>query len=48
MQTKEGSEVNVRSKEGVQYRRNSSFVKPYNLPEEPKDTSENADQEALS
>ena len=27
VQTKEGSEVTVRSKEGVEYRRNSSFVK---------------------
>ena len=48
VQTNEGSEVTVRSKEGVEYRRNSSFVKPYNLPEEPRDTSENADQEAVS
>ena len=48
VQTKEGSEVTVRPKEGIEYRRNSFFVKLYNLPEEPKDTSENADQEAVS
>ena len=48
VQTKEGSEVTFRSKENVGYRRNSSFVKPYNLPEEPKDVSERADQEAVS
>ena len=34
VQTKEGSEVTVRSKEGVEYRRNSSFVKRYNPPGE--------------
>ena len=48
VQAKEGSEVTVRSKKGIEYRRNSFFVKPYNLPEEPKDASENADQEAVS
>ena len=34
VQTKEGREVTVRSKEGVEYRRNSSFVKRYNPPED--------------
>ena len=32
VQTKGGSEVTVRSKEGVEYRRKSSFVKRYNPP----------------
>ena len=30
--TKEGQEVIVKSNEGVLYRRNSSFVKPFNQP----------------
>ena len=46
MQTKEGSEVTVRSKEGAEYRRNSSFVKPYNPPREFPEATEVASQEA--
>ena len=34
VQTKGGREVTVRSKEGVEYRRNSSFIKRYNPPED--------------
>ena len=45
MQTKEGIEVNVRSKEVVEYRRNSSFVKRYNPPEEFPEATEAASQE---
>ena len=45
MQTKEGSEVTVRSKEGVEYRRNSSFVKRYNPPGESPEATEAASQE---
>ena len=43
MQTKEGSEVTVRSKEGVEY---SSFVKRYNPPGESPEATEAASQEA--
>ena len=46
MQTKEGTEVTVRSKEGTEYRRNSSFVKPYNPPREFPEATELASQEA--
>ena len=46
MQTKEGSEVIVRSKEGVGYRRNSSFVKPYNPLRKFPEATEVASQEA--
>lgn len=45
VQTKEGSEVTVRSKEGVEYRRNSSFVKRYNPPGESAEATEAASQE---
>ena len=45
VQTKEGSEVTVRSKEGVEYRRNSSFVKRYNPPGESPEATEAASQE---
>ena len=45
MQTKEGIEVNVRSKEVVEYRRNSSFVKRYNQQEEFPEATEAASQE---
>lgn len=45
VQTKEGSEVTVRSKEGVEYRRNSSFVKRYNPPGESAEATEAAPQE---
>ena len=48
VQTKEGSEVAVRSKEGVEYRRNSSFVKRYNTPEEVQETTEGASQEVVT
>lgn len=48
MQTWEGSKATVRSKEGVEYRQNSSFVKQYNPPEEVKKSTENANQEAAS
>ena len=46
MQAKEGSEVTVRSKEGVEYRRNSSFVKRYNPSGESPEATEAASQEA--
>ena len=46
VQTLEGSEVTVRSKEGVEYRRNSSFVKRYNPPGESPEATEAASQEA--
>ena len=36
VQTKEGQELTLKSAEGVVHRRNSSFVKPYNTPEEPE------------
>ena len=48
VQTKEGSEVTVRSKEGVEYRRNSSFDKRYNSPEEVQEATEGALQEAVT
>ena len=44
VQTKEGSEVTVRSKEGVEYRRISSFVKRYNPPGESPEATEAASQ----
>ena len=34
VQTKEGQELTIKSEDGVVYRRNSSFVKPYQEPEE--------------
>ena len=46
VQTKEGSEVTVRSKEGVEYRWNSSFVKRYNPTGESLEATEAASQEA--
>ena len=36
VQTKEGQELTLKSSDGVLYRRNSSFVKPYKTPEQPK------------
>ena len=36
VQTKEGQELTLKSSDGVLYRRNSSFVKPYKTPERPK------------
>ena len=48
MQTKEGREVTVRSKEGVEYRRNSSFVKRYNPPEDTRELTENVSENAAS
>ena len=45
VQTLEGSEVTVRSTEGVEYRRNSSFVKRYNPPGEFPEATEAASQE---
>ena len=48
VQTKEGREVTVRSKEGVEYRRNSSFVKRYNLPEDTQELTENVSEKAVS
>ena len=38
--------MTVRSKEGAEYRRNSSFVKPYNPPREFPGATEAASQEA--
>ena len=46
VQAKEGREVTVRSKEGVEYRWNGSFVKRYNSPEEVH--TESASQEAVT
>ena len=46
VQTKEGSEVTVRSKEGVEYRRNSASVKPYNPPGELPEATEAISQDA--
>ena len=48
MQSKEGSEVTVRSKKAVEYRRNSSFVKRYNQPENTKELTENTSEEPVS
>ena len=48
VQSKEGSEVTVRSKEGVEYRRNGSFVKRYNPPENSKELTENTSEEPVS
>ena len=48
MQTKEGREVTVGSKEGVEYRRNSSFVKRYNPPEDTQELTENVSEKAVS
>ena len=45
VQTKEGSEVNVRSKEGVEYRRNSTLVRRYNPPRELPETTEAISQD---
>ena len=45
VQTNEGSEVTVRSKEGVEYRRNSALVKRYNPPGELLETTEDISQE---
>ena len=45
VQTKEGSEVTVRSKEDVEYRRNSALVKRYNPPGELPETIEVVSQE---
>ena len=36
VQTKEGQELTLKADNGTLYRRNSSFVKPYKTPEEPK------------
>ena len=35
VERREGNELTVRSREGVAYRRSSSFVKPYTPPDEP-------------
>ena len=45
--TKEGNEVMIQSEEGSTFRRDSSFVKPYNAPEsgEPSGTSEPSELE---
>lgn len=43
MQCKAGSELSVKSKDAVEYRRNSSFVKLYNLPEEAKQFMQDVD-----
>ena len=48
VQTKEGREVTVRSKEGVEYRRNSSFVKRHNSPEDTQELTENVSEKAVS
>ena len=45
VQTKEGSEVTVSSKDGVEYRRNSALVKRYNPPGELPETTEAISQE---
>ena len=48
VQTREGSKVTVRSKEGVEYWRNNSFVKRYNSPEDVQEATEGATQEAVT
>ena len=45
VQTKEGSEVTARSKEGLAYRRNSALVKQYNPPGELPEATEAVSQE---
>ena len=45
VQTKEGQEVTVKSDEGVIYRRNNSFVKPYQEPEVQETTTESEKSE---
>ncbi|PFX30090.1 Retrovirus-related Pol polyprotein from transposon 17.6 [Stylophora pistillata] len=45
VQTKEGSEVTVRSKEGVEHRRNSALVKRYNPPGELPEATETISQD---
>ena len=48
VQTKEGSEVTVRSKEGVEYRRNSSFVERYNQPENVQESATTGNEEPVN
>ncbi|XP_068669993.1 uncharacterized protein [Montipora capricornis] len=48
VQTKEGREVTVRSKEGVEYRRNSCFVKRYNPLEDAQELTENGSEKAVN
>ena len=45
VQTKEGQELTVKSDEGVIYRRNNSFVKPYQEPEVQETTTESEKSE---
>ena len=44
---KNGSEVTEKSKNGVEYRRNSSFVKRYNIPGEAKELTQDANPETV-
>lgn len=46
VQTKGGSEVTVRSKEGAEHRRNSALVKRYNPPGELPEATEAISQDA--
>ena len=48
VQTKEGSEVTVSSKDGVEYRRNSALVKRYNPPGELPETTKAISQETTN
>ena len=48
VQTKEGSEVTVRSKEGVEYRRNSSFVERYSQPENVQESATTGNEEPVN
>ena len=48
VQTKEGSEVTVRSKEGVEYRWNSSFVERYNQPENVQESATTGNEEPVN
>lgn len=48
VQTKEGSEVTVRSKEGVEYRWNSSFVERYNQPENVQESATTGSEEPVN
>jgi len=43
VQCKAGSELSVKSKNAVEYRWNSSFVKRYNLAEEAKESMQDVD-----
>ena len=47
VQSKDGTEVKVKCKDGGEYRRNSFFVKSYNLPEEENNSMQDVDPETV-